>query len=58
MHGDDVVRVDGLEGGHGLRDGGVGGGGEVEAADDRVDFVDAGGLLDLADGVDDAGVAA
>lgn len=45
VHGDYVVGRDRLEGGDGLGDGLVGRGGEVEAADDGVDLVDATGCM-------------
>src|SRR5438128_779501 len=58
VHRDDVVRIDRFEGGDGLGDDVVGGGSEVEAADDRMHLVDAARLLRLPHGVDHARVTA
>ena len=54
---EDVVRIDGLEGGHRLGHHLLGGRRQVKAAHHRVDLLDARDLLHLPDGVDDPGMA-
>ena len=58
MHGNQVVRIDLLHGFDGLGDEFIRVGSQMPPADHGVHLLDPGGLLDLADGVDDAGVAA
>src|SRR5947209_12578691 len=58
VHGKDVVGVEILQGRDGLGHYLIRGGGEMETADDRVNFLDAGSLLELTDRIDHASMAA